>query len=235
MVSVDKLEDLLEVTRYPPRKIGIMMHRTVLPALMAISGRRLLPLALATLAVAAISAAQAATPSETFISNNIQRSLEILNGKELKPEQRSRQFQDLLVGIVDMKRIALFTLGQYGRTASLSDQDRFVAAFQNYAIASYQTYFARYAGQTLTVSGSTERAPQDVVVMTMLKDPNDHSGQQPLEVDFRVRSDSGKPMLVDFSVAGMWLALEERDQFVAFLDHNDGNIPKLIEHLNQLR
>jgi ABC-type transporter MlaC component len=69
----------------------------------------------------------------------------------------------------------------------------------------------------------------------MLKDPNDHSGQQPLEVDFRVRSDTGKPMLVDFSVAGMWLALEERDQFVAFLDHNDGSIPKLIDHLNQAR
>ena len=202
---------------------------------MAISRRRLLPLALATLAVAAISAAQAATPSETFISNNIQRSFEILNGKELRPEQRSRQFQDLLLGIVDMKRIALFTLGQYGGTASLADQDRFVAAFQNYAIASYQTYFARYAGQTLTVSGSTERAPQDVIVMTMLRDPNDHSGQQPLEVDFRVRSDTGKPMLVDFSVAGMWLALEERDQFVAFLDHNDGSIPKLTDHLNQAR
>jgi len=202
---------------------------------MAISRRRLLPLALATLAVAAISAAQAATPSETFISNNIQRSLEILNGKELRPEQRSRQFQDLLLGIVDMKRIALFTLGHYGSTASLADQDKFVAAFQNYAISTYQTYFARYAGQTLTVSGSTERTPQDVVVMTMLEDPSDHSGQQPLEVDFRVRSDTGKPMLVDFSVAGMWLALEERDQFVAFLDHNDGSIPKLIDHLNQAR
>jgi len=212
-----------------------MRRRTILPALIAISRRRLLPLALATLAVAAISAAQAATPSETFISNNIQRSFEILNGKELRPEQRSRQFQDLLLGIVDMKRIALFTLGQYGGTASLADQDRFVAAFQNYAIASYQTYFARYAGQTLTVSGSTERAPHDVIVMTMLRDPNDHSGQQPLEVDFRVRSDTGKPMLVDFSVAGMWLALEERDQFVAFLDHNDGSIPKLTDHLNQAR
>ncbi len=202
---------------------------------MAISRQWLLPLALATLAVAASSDAQAATRSETFVSNNIQRSLEILNGKELRPEQRSRQFQDLLLGIVDMKRIALFTLGQYGRTVSSSDQDRFVAAFQNYAISTYQRYFARYAGQTLTVSGSTERTPQDVVVMTTLKDPNDHSGQQPLEVDFRVRSDTGKPMLVDFSVAGMWLALEERDQFVAFLDHNDGNIPKLIDHLNQVR
>jgi len=210
-----------------------MTRSATLSVLLACSRRGLLPVAFT--ALAATSTVQAATPSEAFISSNIQRSLEILNGKELRQGQRSQQFQDLLLGIVDMKRIAMFTLGQYGRSASLSDQDKFVAAFQNYAIASYQTYFARYAGHTLTVSGSTERAPQDVVVMTTLKDPNDHSGQLPLEVDFRVRSDSGKPMLVDFSVAGIWLALEERDQFVAFLGRNDGSIPKLIEHLNQLR
>lgn len=212
-----------------------MIRTAVLFAVSTFLRKALFPLTLSLLTVGAVSAARAATPSEAFISTNIQRSLEILNGKDIRPDQRSGKFQTLLLGIVDMKRIALFTLGQYGRTASLSDQDKFVAAFQNYAIASYQTYFARYAGQTLTVSGSTERAPQDVVVMTTLKDPNDHSGQLPLEVDFRVRSDTGKPVLVDFSVAGIWLALEERDQFVAFLDHNDGSIPKLIEHLNQLR
>ena len=212
-----------------------MTRTATLSALWTLSRHAFSALILSAVTVGAISAARAASPSEAFISSNIQRSLEILNGKELRQDQRSQQFQDLLLSIVDMKRIALFTLGQYGRTASLSDQDKFVAAFQNYAIASYQTYLARFAGQTLAVSGSTERAPQDVVVMTTLRDSNDHSGQQPLEVDFRVRSDTGKPMLVDFSVAGIWLALEERDQFVAFLDHNDGSIPKLIEHLNQLR
>jgi len=215
------------------RKDRMMARTASLFALLALLLRGIAPLSLSVLAMG--TAARAATPAEAFISSNIQRSLEILNGKELRPEQRSQQFQDLLLGIVDMKRIALFTLGQYGRTASAPDQDRFVAAFQNYAVASYQTYLARYAGQTLTVTGSTERAPQDVVVMTTLGDPKDQRGRQPLEVDFRVRSDTGRPMLVDFNVAGIWLALEERDQFVAFLDHNDGSVPKLIEHLNQLR
>lgn len=203
-------------------------------AAFAIPRRGVFPLTLGALAIAGISIAQAATPSEAFISSNIQRSLEILNGKQLTLDQRSGQFKELLLGIVDMRRIALFTLGQYGRTASASDQDSFAVAFQNYAIASYQSYFARYAGQTLTVSGSTERAPKDFVVMTKLSDPHDR-GQAPLEVDFRVRTDTGKPVLVDFSVAGIWLALAERDQFVAFLDRNGGSIPKLIGHLDQMR
>ena len=123
-----------------------------------------------------------------------------------------------------MKRIADFTLGQYRRGASPADLAAFDAAFQNYAVAVYQSYFAKYAGQTLKVTGSQARAPDDFIVATQLIDPNDHSGQQPLEVDFRVRTDTGKPVVVDFSVAGIWLALEERDQFTAFLGQNNGNI-----------
>ena len=65
-------------------------------------------------------------------------------------------------------------------------------------------------------------------------DPSDNSGQQPLEVDFRVRTDTGKPVVVDFSVAGIWLALEERDQFTAFLGQNNGNLHSLIAHLSDL-
>jgi ABC-type transporter MlaC component len=39
---------------------------------------------------------------------------------------------------------------------------------------------------------------------------------------------------VDFSVAGIWLALNERDQFTAFLGQNNGNIPMLVSHLGEL-
>ena len=40
--------------------------------------------------------------------------------------------------------------------------------------------------------------------------------------------------LVDFSVDGIWIALEERDQFSAFLAHNKGDIKNLIAHLQQV-
>ena len=44
----------------------------------------------------------------------------------------------------------------------------------------------------------------------------------------------GKPVVVDFSVAGIWLALEERDQFTSFLGQNNGSIHALIGHLSKL-
>jgi phospholipid transport system substrate-binding protein len=196
--------------------------------------RRTLLALTALAAVAPAVPAYAANAAETFVTNNIHKGLDLLNNHSLSAAQKRQQFEAFLTGLTDMRRIANFTLGQYRRTASPADLDAFAAAFQNYATAVYQSYFAKYAGQTLKVTGSTERAPGDFIVVTSLIDPNDHSGQQPLEVDFRVRTDSGKPVVVDFSVAGIWLALEERDQFVAFLGQNNGNIKTLIAHLKNL-
>jgi phospholipid transport system substrate-binding protein len=180
------------------------------------------------------SAAAAATPAESFVSTNVDRGLGILNNRALSDAQRRDQFAHFLLGLTDMRRIAMFTLGQYRRGAPDSDLDAFAAAFQNYAIAVYQSYFAKYAGQTLQVTGSTPVGPDDEVVRTVLVDPSDHSGQQPLEIDFRVKSDTGHPLVVDFSVGGIWLGQEERDQFTAFLGQNNGDIHALITHLGEL-
>lgn len=173
-------------------------------------------------------------PAEAFVETNVTKGLAILNNKSTSADQRKSQFQDFILGLTDMKRIANFTLGSYRRTASPQEQEQFAAAFQNYAIAVYQSYFAKYSGQSLRVVGSQDRAPGDTIVQTQLVDPNDRSGQPPLQVDFRVLTDNGRYVVIDFAVAGIWIALEERDQFSSFLGQNNGSIPTLISHLHDL-
>jgi phospholipid transport system substrate-binding protein len=176
--------------------------------------------------------AVAANVAESFVGENISKGLDILRDKKLTTTQRRDQFETLLLGLVDVRRIGLFTLGQYRRTAPPEDVEAFLNAFKNYATAAYQSYFARYTNQTLKVTGSTKRTDTDFIVQTLLIDPN--SSQQPSEVDFRVRTDTGKPVLVDVAYQGIWLSLEERDQFVAFLGQNNGNVRTLIAHLSEL-
>lgn len=189
---------------------------------------------MAALTLSLAGGAKAATPSETLIAGNIQTGLGILGDKQLSAAERKAQFQTFLLGITDMKRIALFTLGASAAGASAADKDDFVAAFQAYAVAVYQSYFARYSGQTMTVLRSTERAPGDVIVVTQLAGPGVSAGA-PLEVDFRVRSEGGgKPQIVDFSVAGIWLALSQRDDFSAVLAQNKGNVPALTAQLRKV-
>jgi hypothetical protein len=59
-------------------------------------------------------------PSETFVSSNIQRGLEILNGKELRPDPQ-RRISDFFLSIVDTDASRSLRSAS-GRTASLSDQ-----------------------------------------------------------------------------------------------------------------
>ncbi len=40
--------------------------------------------------------------------------------------------------------------------------------------------------------------------------------------------------MLDVSVVGVWLAIEERDQFTAFLAQHNNSVPALTKHLNEL-
>lgn len=203
---------------------------------LALLFRRALVLVTLALCISVIAPAAEASPQgENYISSNIQRGMAILNDRSLSEAQRREGFSHFLIGLTDMKRIALYTLGQYRRGASPSDVEAFQAAFQDYASAVYQSYFSRYSGQTLKVIGSMPgTSSTNEVVRTQLIDPNERGGQQPAEVDFRVYFDRGAPAVLDFSYGGIWLAETERNDFTGFLGQNGGDLHALITHLTDM-
>jgi phospholipid transport system substrate-binding protein len=60
----------------------------------------------------------------------------------------------------------------------------------------------------------------------------DPSAQEPLRVAFRVLGGGGSYRFVDIQVSGIWLSVEQRDQFAGYLSKNNGSVPKLTAHLN---
>ncbi|HKQ11376.1 MAG TPA: ABC transporter substrate-binding protein, partial [Rhizomicrobium sp.] len=111
-------------------------------------------------------AAWAANVAEDFVSGNIQAGFDILNDRAVSADQRRERFAAFLLGLTDVKRVALFMLGRYAVDAPQADLDAYVGAYQDYATGRYQTYFALYSGQSLRVTSSRERAPGDFVVTT---------------------------------------------------------------------
>jgi phospholipid transport system substrate-binding protein len=176
------------------------------------------------------------TGAENYVGANVQRGLTILNNHSLPDVERREQFRDFLTSLTDLRRIAVFTLGAARRTASPAQIDAFVNAFQGYAVAVYESRLKAYAGQTLKVTGGREHGPGDYIVQTILVDPTGKTEQQgePIEVDFRVDNSAGRFVVIDVAIAGVWLALEERDQFTAYLEENNGNLNGLVNHLNEL-
>ena len=176
--------------------------------------------------------AAAANPSEIFVQQNIDKGYVILNNASLPDDQRRAQFRAFMLSLTDVKRIGMFTLGQYANGASRGDLDAFTNAFTDYAVAVYESRLSKYKGQTLKVIGSEQRAADDVVVNADVVNPAAPSNAQPIKAAFRVRRTSdGKPIITDMQVEGIWLALSQRSDFTGFLQQHGGSLPALTDNL----
>ena len=186
----------------------------------------------AALVLPAVSA-QAASPAEAFIQSNVDRGLGILNNPGLPKDQKLVQFRAFLLGLTDLKRIAVYTLGPVKNTTSPADLAAFEDAFRDYAFAVYETEFAKYSGQTLRVTGSVPHGADDSLVTTELIDPHAQNGEEPIEVDFRVFGSAGHYSIGDITVLGMDLAITEQDQFQDFLSQHNNDVKALTADLRQ--
>jgi len=173
-----------------------------------------------------------ATPAEAFVQENVDRAFAILNNAAVPEDQRYLQFRELMLSLMDARRIGMFTLGPYANRASQTDIESFIAAFSDYTIRFiYGAGFAQTEGNAPKVTGSTQRASDDVVVNCEVEGPN----AQPIKVAFRVRrSTDGRPIVTDLQVEGVWLALLQRSDFSAFLQQNGGRIADLTADLQRL-
>ncbi len=198
----------------------------------------MLQLALAALVLAvgfaaAAGPASAANPAEQFVADNVQKGLTLLNNKQSSKEQRRTQFRDFLLGLTDIKAIADYTLGQYRRGAPAAELSAYEESFKEYALAVYQSYFAKYSGQTLKVTGSYPLGGGETIVKTVMLDPDGTSDGKPLEVNFRVLSEGGHMVVVDFSVEGVWVRELERNDFTSYLGQNNGDVAMLTAMLKK--
>jgi phospholipid transport system substrate-binding protein len=176
--------------------------------------------------------AAAANPAETFVQQNIDRGYVILNNASLPADQRHVQFRNFMLSVIEIKRIGMFTLGQYANGASKADIDAFTNAFTDYAVAVYESRLRKYKGLTLTVTGSIQRATDDVVVDADVVNPNAASNAPPIKAAFRVRNSSdGKPVITDVQVEGIWLVLSQRSDFTGFLQQHSGRLSALTDKL----
>ena len=180
--------------------------------------------------------AHASVESEAFIQSSMEDGYEILNSTTLTDDERSAQFREFMLALTDMRRIARFTLGPYVNRASDAEIEDFVDAFITYATAVYEDRLTTYAGQTLTVSRSNDRAADDSVVTAIVATPDNDADPNSVSINvaFRVREDTnGDPIVIDMQVEGIWLAVNQRADFTSFLQQNNGSVPSLSASLRR--
>lgn len=172
--------------------------------------------------------------AEAFIRQSADSTLALLKDGSPNDQGRGARMKALMSSILDLRRMALFALGPAAKNAKPPEIDAYVAAYRDFALASYAGALSGYMGQKLRITGSTQRSPGDFIVSAVVVDPNE-KGNTPVSVSFRVLDEgAGKFALVDAAVAGVWFTLAQRDDFAGFLAQNGSDISGLIGHLKQM-
>lgn len=199
------------------------MHR-----LLPLARRAFLAFFVAGASLMSLAPAHADTDAEQFAQRLIDQGVAIL--RETGDPARRAKFRQFILQYADARRTALFTLGNYRRSANEADVEAFIKAFTDYATAVYESRLDQYKGQTLKVVGSIDNKPGDTTVNMIVLDPN---ARNPLRVAFRLLGGNSNYRFVDIQVEGIWLSIDQRDQFAAFLSQNGGSVPALTAHLNR--
>lgn len=165
-----------------------------------------------------------------FVRQGVDRGIAILNETGPQDPERFERFRTFVNEVIDTRSVALFVLGPYRRGADQADLDRYVGTFHSYATASYESRLGAYGGQTVEITGATARSDKDMLVNAEIRSAK---GERLAGMAFRILDSDRGLRLFDVQVEGIWLAVEQRNQFTSFLAQNGGSIDALIGHLEK--
>ena len=195
--------------------------------------RKLIPVL--ALSIVAGTAANAATPVETFVQQNIDHGIAVLKDKSLDDTARRAQLGQMMAELLDTRKMALFMIADVRDKTAAPDLDAYAEAYKAFTIASYESQLGGYGGQSLKVTGSDARAPGDYIVTAVMLDPDAPNDPDPLQIAFRVEDEGGgKYAVVDASIAGIWLGLAQRSEFGGYLSQHGNSVPELAKHLQEV-
>jgi phospholipid transport system substrate-binding protein len=196
------------------------------------------------------TAAYADKATEAYVQKNANMALESLNSPNLTAAERRAEFNTLMGQFTDIDLIAMRVLGKYYRQFSSQEKEAFTAAFREYALATYEAELDKYRGNELEVVSSQDNAPTsstkvDSVVTTVIEMPDPSKNLTVLwrVVEFQPDSKytevfgSGykvTDVALDLEGGRIWLAQNQREQFLSILDRSNGSAADLIAKVKEM-
>ena len=188
----------------------------------------------ATLVAALALPAFADARTEAYVQKNASEALSTLNNPKLTAAERTATFNAYMDKFTDIDAVSNFVIGKYARRFTEDELTRYRKAFRNYALAVYEAQLDAYRGEAVVVKSSVDRSPTDSIVNTVIK----RKDGKEMDVRWRVQGKEGSYQVVDVALNSdgnlIWLGIEQRAQFIALLDDNNGSADKLIAKIDSM-
>ena len=167
--------------------------------------------------------------AQAFVMALADDAIEILSTEKTRAG-REAKFAALLNERANIRRIARFTLGQFGRKISKEDFASFEKLLGQFIVKVYANRLGEYSDEKVMV-GKAQAKKKNVIVESRIEFAN---GRDPIDIDWWLRLEKdGSMTLFDVRVLGVWMAQEQRDAFASVLKNNKGDINALLDHLRK--
>ena len=173
--------------------------------------------------------ALAAEDAGSFVGHAADAVLALARDKGLSQDEFKQRLRTIAEQDFDVPRIARFALGQYWRTASDTDRQQFVEAFEDYMVQVYATRFRQYSGANFKVVG--QRAQGDTTMVTT--EIAQASGQPPAKVIWQIAHQPNGYKITDVAMEGISQAVTYREEFSSVIEQHGGQISTLTQQLRE--
>lgn len=158
-----------------------------------------------------------------FVSALADKVIAVLKDKSLDKDARVKALAAVFLEGFDVRAIGLFVLGVYGHHLTDDERSTYLDVFKEYVVQTYAVRFNSYAGQAFVVTKSAPDGEIGAWVTTGIGKP----GEEPTEVQWRVRKEGDGYKIIDVVVEGVSLLVTQRSEFASVLQRNNGNITSL--------
>lgn len=176
--------------------------------------------------LAAPPRAAAQSDPVAFINQLGVQAIQVL-GPSVPPAARVQRFRQLFSTDFDLPEIARFVLGRYWRVATPEQQQQFQGLLQEYLAQAYAGRLAEYAGERFQALNAQQQGNETVVFSEITR--ND-GGK--IRVEWHLVNQGGWK-ITDAFVAGVSMAVTERDEFASVIQQGGGQVQYLIDRLRQ--
>ena len=174
------------------------------------------------------TAALAADNPEGFVQTLTAEAIDAAKSGGNDGSSRHAALGRLVADGFDLTEISDLVLGRYWQSASAAERAAFRSALRDYLVLTYAGRMGSAADATVRVVGSEPAGAYWKVQSAVA------GGERAAyAVDWLVRRDDSRWLVVDVMIDGISMAATYRDQFAAVIRANGGNIGALTRKLEQ--
>jgi phospholipid transport system substrate-binding protein len=180
--------------------------------------------------VAAIGPGARAASQEqasSFIDQTTKELTQTVNSAASDAEKKAT-LEKIIDRTVDVAGVAKFCLGRFWHQATSPQQQEYVRLFHRVLVINITGKIGDYKGVSVAL-GKAVSHEGDFTVSSIVNRP----GNAPSKVDWIVSDSTGSLKIIDVIAEGTSLRITQRNDYSAYLSHNNNSVQALIDAMRQ--